>query len=92
MTPITITCPQCGASVTAGAKFCGECGRTIPAVPTCPNCGAVVDATVRFCGECGQPIAQPAMGEPPPAPTVRADSGPRPGGITGAGSGSDGAA
>ncbi len=45
------TCPACGASVGAKAKFCPECGQNLN--PTCPNCGVAVKPNAKFCGECG---------------------------------------
>lgn len=46
------TCPKCGASVKAGAKFCPECGEKL-GVEKCPKCGASVKAGAKFCPECG---------------------------------------
>ncbi len=45
------TCPKCGASVRATAKFCPECGAAMGL--TCPKCGASVKAGAKFCPECG---------------------------------------
>jgi len=45
------TCPVCGASVPANAKFCPECGQNMR--PTCPNCGVEVKPNAKFCAECG---------------------------------------
>ncbi|MHB0875917.1 MAG: SPFH domain-containing protein, partial [Anaerolineae bacterium] len=36
--PATITCPHCGATNQAGAKFCNNCGKPLGKV-RCPNCG-----------------------------------------------------
>ncbi len=54
------TCPQCGASVVAGAKFCRRCGASVAAV--CVSCGAPVSADAKFCRQCGAPVGalQPA--------------------------------
>ncbi len=46
-------CPQCGASLTPGAKFCPECGTRIATNKFCTECGAKVPAGVKFCPECG---------------------------------------
>ncbi len=53
-------CPQCGASVVAGAKFCRHCGASV--APVCSSCGAPVTADSKFCRRCGAPVAalQPA--------------------------------
>lgn len=50
----TVTCPKCGATVNAGAKFCSECGEKLAAKKFCPECGAEVKASAKFCPECGQ--------------------------------------
>ena len=47
-------CPNCGAAVSAGAKFCPECGKSL--IRACPACGAALPANVKFCPECGQKI------------------------------------
>ncbi len=47
-------CPHCGAAVTAGTKFCPECGKSL--LRSCPACGAALPANVRFCPECGQKL------------------------------------
>ncbi len=46
-------CPNCGAEVEDGMKFCGECGTKIPQEKICPSCGAANPLTTKFCGECG---------------------------------------
>ena len=52
-----VTCPECGAEVAPGKRFCGECGAKIeveaPKPRTCPGCGMEVEPGKRFCGECG---------------------------------------
>lgn len=50
------TCPSCGASIGAGAKFCPECGEKVPAAKFCSECGAKVSATAKFCPECGNKL------------------------------------
>lgn len=51
----SLTCPDCGATVPAGAKFCMECGhRFAPA--TCPKCGAALTPGAKFCMECGEKL------------------------------------
>lgn len=44
-------CPQCQASVQAGAKFCSNCGTKL--IQVCPGCGKVVAPGSKFCSECG---------------------------------------
>lgn len=46
-------CPNCGAPVAQGAKFCGECGSPIATKAVCPNCGTENEPGTKFCGECG---------------------------------------
>ncbi len=46
-------CPNCGAEVALGLKFCGECGTKIEAKSICPNCGKENEPGMKFCGECG---------------------------------------
>lgn len=66
------TCPNCGKPLRPGAKFCGNCGATLPggaaarppraAAPAppdhtpCPQCGKPVRVGARFCAHCGQAI------------------------------------
>jgi membrane protease subunit (stomatin/prohibitin family) len=51
-----IKCSKCGASNSAGVKFCNECGakmetdtQTVP----CVKCGAQLQSGAKFCTECG---------------------------------------
>ena len=46
-------CPNCGASVALGVRFCGECGSPISSKKVCPGCGWENDAGTRFCNQCG---------------------------------------
>jgi len=49
-------CPQCGAQLPAGAKFCGNCGAKIGGNAKCTNCGADLPAGAKFCGNCGAKV------------------------------------
>lgn len=55
-------CPQCGASVVAGAAFCQSCGaRLTPGVAPAPvlfciHCGSQLREGARFCPKCGQAV------------------------------------
>jgi membrane protease subunit (stomatin/prohibitin family) len=57
-----ISCPKCGASTLANAKFCNECGAKVEAagqtVP-CVKCGAQLQAGAKFCVECGSRQEKP---------------------------------
>lgn len=56
----TATCPSCNAAVAADAKFCGNCGKPMPAAATCPKCNTVAAPGAKFCGNCGNALAAPA--------------------------------
>ena len=53
-------CPNCGAEVEIGMKFCGECGTPIPQVKKCINCGTELPIKMKFCFECGAPQGNPS--------------------------------
>ena len=48
-----MACPQCQATVTAGANFCNECGAKIQRKQFCPECGIEAAPGAKFCAECG---------------------------------------
>ena len=50
------TCAKCGHPLSAGAKFCPECGAKVAASSFCPNCGKKVPAGSKFCPECGSKL------------------------------------
>jgi predicted amidophosphoribosyltransferase len=60
-------CPNCGAIIYEGDKFCGSCGapvnnQAIKQEATkadtiiCPNCGKEIPKDSKFCPECGFPL------------------------------------
>lgn len=53
------SCPSCGASVSANAKFCPECGTKVERLAEneviCPSCGQKTGKG-KFCQECGAPL------------------------------------
>ena len=62
--PMEKTCPNCGAPLADGVKFCGSCGSPVPAqevrqeldqqpLKKCPNCGSEYQEGTKFCGSCG---------------------------------------
>jgi len=69
-------CSSCGATNSAGQRFCGECGTRLAS--GCPACGATNSAGQRFCGDCGTSIAgagSPASAAPAGAAVHRAPGG-----------------
>lgn len=70
---MAMKCSQCGAGLTPGEVFCGECGQPVqasaPVGRTCPQCRTVVAAGERFCSSCGHDLSAPIV-TPPAAPTV----------------------
>ncbi|MCK9151822.1 zinc ribbon domain-containing protein [Methanobacterium alcaliphilum] len=65
----SIKCPECGAKVPDGKKFCGECGKPIKKIEddsyeseqeiiNCPRCDAELELELKFCTECGEKIDQ----------------------------------
>ncbi|MCH5165277.1 MAG: zinc ribbon domain-containing protein [Clostridiales bacterium] len=50
-------CVECGFENADGMKFCGQCGKALPAdVPqnqVCSSCGAKLPPDAVFCGKCG---------------------------------------
>lgn len=56
-----ITCPNCGAKVSKGKKFCANCGSKMPEEQKkeelkCNKCGSVIPAGTKFCPECGEKV------------------------------------
>jgi hypothetical protein len=52
-TSAEVDCPNCGAQVAAGAKFCAECGTKVQRKQFCPECGVEAAPGAKFCAECG---------------------------------------
>ncbi len=46
-------CPQCGATVSTGMKFCSQCGQTLASV-FCGQCGHALTPGQKFCASCGK--------------------------------------
>ena len=53
-----MSCPSCGRTTRAGARFCGECGR--PLASRCPACGTECEPGTKFCEACGVPLVAAA--------------------------------
>src|ERR1700761_4196100 len=66
-------CRQCGASVEAGHRFCGECGSPVGG---CPSCGEPVIPGKRFCYSCGQPLTAAGPAPPTDAAATAKTAGP----------------
>ena len=50
----SVACPSCSAPNPQTGKFCGNCGKPLPALKkTCPKCGQQSDPQIKFCGNCG---------------------------------------
>jgi RNA polymerase subunit RPABC4/transcription elongation factor Spt4 len=65
-------CPSCGATVSAEATACTECGEVFEREEfECPSCGAIVEPDAKSCPECGEEFE--AEGEevaPVPGPEI----------------------
>ncbi len=48
-------CPNCGAPIRQGDRFCRKCGYELL---RCPNCGALVMEDDIFCGKCGYKLVE----------------------------------
>lgn len=53
----TVDCKKCGRQNDAAARFCDQCGATMPTVHHCPKCQKQNDAAARFCDGCGERLA-----------------------------------
>ncbi len=49
-------CPACGTTNDADARFCDDCGGSMPVARDCHSCGEPNDATARFCDACGEAL------------------------------------
>lgn len=50
----TVDCTGCGAACDSGARFCDQCGTTIPGEVRCERCGAMNEPDAKFCDQCGR--------------------------------------
>lgn len=72
-----MNCPNCGAELLQGGKFCHICGQAVPA--KCSACGAELAAGAKFCHMCGAavgaeaPNAEPKRRGRPPKARVEAE-------------------
>jgi len=62
-------CPNCGAPIVPGQRFCGGCGAQMSF--SCPQCRITVSPGTRFCPNCGATLGggmmpqQPGWGQQP---------------------------
>jgi class 3 adenylate cyclase/tetratricopeptide (TPR) repeat protein len=56
-----LNCPNCQHLNRSEAKFCEECGATLPRV--CATCGYELSPAAKFCPECGQAIGLSSSGK-----------------------------
>ena len=49
-------CPSCGNPITAGAKFCSNCGEKLQTASVCPKCGEPITPGAKFCMNCGEKL------------------------------------
>ena len=70
----SVQCPGCRHENRASAKFCDECGATLPRA--CPACGASARAGAKFCDECGQPLTAASAPAPRAAAPERGAAAP----------------
>jgi hypothetical protein len=84
-------CPNCGAPVAPGQRFCGGCGAQISLA--CPQCRITVSPGTRFCPNCGATLGggmpqqpggmpqQPGWGQQPGGMPQQPGWGQQPGGM-----------
>lgn len=53
-----IYCPNCGAQLPAGAKFCMSCGQPLSVKNVCPKCGSELPSGAKFCLNCGEKVGE----------------------------------
>ena len=63
-----LTCPSCGVSNPANARFCMSCGSELPRV--CSRCGTANPTEAKFCIECGNELAAGGAEPAPVAPAA----------------------
>ena len=51
----SFSCPECGRSLSADAKFCPQCGHQQLVFLECAHCGKNLTPNAKFCSRCGRP-------------------------------------
>ena len=54
VTASQVTCPKCGGTSAADARFCDDCGAPLQTV--CAACGHENATGAAFCDQCGKPL------------------------------------
>lgn len=49
------TCLHCNSELTAGNRFCPNCGQSAIIERCCSSCGQKIESNAKFCGSCGAP-------------------------------------
>ena len=52
---VSFSCPECGSSLSADAKFCPQCGHQQVVFVQCAHCGKNLTPNAKFCSRCGRP-------------------------------------
>lgn len=55
--PLPRRCAACGADAGHGARFCNQCGASLPDDVACPRCRLANAPPARFCAGCGHELA-----------------------------------
>src|SRR5438876_7286340 len=62
---VPLSCPTCGASVSASARSCSRCGEPVTTKTTpCPRCKAAIPPGADKCPVCGFVLSTAAVGSP----------------------------
>src|SRR5262249_50544489 len=72
---VGVECPNCRAVAPEAAKFCQECGASLPR--PCPSCGHANPPSAKFCPKCGASLPAKTVEDPKSVPrsaTVTASS------------------
>jgi len=56
---VAAACKKCQGALTAGSKFCAQCGTPVEVAGPkfCAQCGGQLTAGSKFCAQCGKPAA-----------------------------------
>src|SRR5688572_1136404 len=54
-------CPKCKASLLDDARFCSQCGSSVPFELKCTKCQYPNESNSKFCQECAFPLVEAAV-------------------------------